>query len=1674
MTRWKVICAALCAAIFVLAPLASSQATLYGAGCVGLNPEPVIGHSGSLSPDQFSTVSLTGAPPGGQVIAIIGFNNEMFGPDPIPFDVSHVPGVNPGCAVWSSADFPLLFINADLSGEVHMSFPVPTNVGEDLYFQWGVIEQAGPNSVTLTQGLHLHFTAVPEADSSSLAFSPEVVGQISAPQVVTLTNETDRPLTIDDVIVNGDRTGDFVAVLAQTAPVLLLPEDTVDVQVTFQPNSPGLHTANLQVVQNALPAGWTPTEVALSGIAQGALTNEYLLNCGGSTYVDSQGRTFTPDFAYTGGLPDDSGAVVTGTSDPDLYPSARKADAFGYDLPAPNGDYEVTLRFAETRLDQTGLRVQDVTIEGVLVLDDYDTHAAVGFEVADDWTFPVTLTDGSFDIDFTKVGAANAQVSAIEVRAMVPVLDIDLPSLDFGTLSQGGMLTLPLQVSNAGLDDLTLASLDFLIGVGGGEGSEFIVDVDGSSYSGASVSVNVPIVPPLLLVPAASTQVDVTFSPTVHQSNDVVLQFNSNADPVQVQLTATGGSLGHPFLHVVIVTDDVIVDYDENGSENVLLIGSDSHTHEPFKALTDYEWREGPTVLSASVDPTLSFPVGPHTVCLEIWDDNIPQESLVECASFEIFDPNTIPGVLALYYFGGIGQSPGPLLDSIPANSDFGEIRTELKVIEEGGIGGSPFSESVMVRLQANVDIDTAGNYEFAALGGDDQRLEINGSPYVGPLALGVGLHTVEARFSILDLGNLPVEVTMGLQGGSLTPIATDDLTYDALQDAPVINSMPGAGITLGGDEVIITGFGFFPSNQVTVHWGGIDITEASFLRRTDEEIVFFSPPHAAGVIAVTVETPQGISNSLNYTYDEAATPPISFTMTSPVSAVSPTACEWGPDGRLYVPLRTGQLLAVTFDDDYNVLAETTYDGLINLSNKEILGITFNPYDPPSPVRVYVSHNELYAQGGGAFGGTAPYPGAVSILEGPAFDTPIPLITGLPVSNHDHAINGIQFDNNGDLLISSGANTNAGIPTVAHGTLPETPLNVAVLKAKTSKIGFNGTITYVETIGGAPNNDQVFGDIVDVAPGVDVEVFAPGVRNTYGLIFTTKGMLYGVDNGPNVSFGPGSVTCSTDTGSGAAAGDELNLIEYGVYYGGPNRNRGRYDPRQCVWYHANATSIPGVFRGKLQSMSSSTNGILEYRSTAFAGQILGHLMVEKWNNPVKRVKLADDGRSVLSVNTITPNLSALDICLGPGGVVIGADYTSNVISILKPNDVSVGTSMVAWDIFPWRAPASGGNTFTIGGHNFGNIGNTSVTIGGIPATLTSVTSKRIDGIIPANGSPTTDLLDVVVVSDAQQSNLPDTFRYLFVPQGSEPGRWETKADMPTKVGEIAAAIIDGVLYVVGESSNKTQGYDIHADSWDDTLAVRSFAGHHHAAEAYDGKLYVIGGLTNGAPGKVQIYDPVLDSWSLGTPMPWNGGSVNTALIDGKIYAAGGIVGSTTVDNCAVYDPVLDSWTALAPVPSGLGRNHAAAGTDGVKLYIFGGRGIGSGASNVVANGFDSVQIYDPLLDSWITSDDVVPPGSDLEPLPQFRGGMGKAVWLQDEFYIFGGETLDGPGATPQDVYDRVDVYDPATDTWRLEAEMPTPRHGIYPLLFEGRVFVVAGGKSAGFAKDDTVEIFSRP
>ncbi len=147
----------------------------------------------------------------------------------------------------------------------------------------------------------------------------------------------------------------------------------------------------------------------------GALTT-IRVNAGGPAFTDSQGRVWSADTGFTGGNPFDGGGTVGNTTTPVLYQTERWSQApFAYDFAVANGNYLVTLKFAEIFFTSAGSRVFNVAINNQPVLTNFDVFAAAGgFRLAVDRSFPVSVTGGRIRIDFSNV-VENPKISAIEI-----------------------------------------------------------------------------------------------------------------------------------------------------------------------------------------------------------------------------------------------------------------------------------------------------------------------------------------------------------------------------------------------------------------------------------------------------------------------------------------------------------------------------------------------------------------------------------------------------------------------------------------------------------------------------------------------------------------------------------------------------------------------------------------------------------------------------------------------------------------------------------------------------------------------------------------------------------------------------------------------------------------------------------------------------------------------------------------------------------------------------------------------------------------------------------------------------------------------------------------------------------------------------------------------------------
>jgi N-acetylneuraminic acid mutarotase len=92
----------------------------------------------------------------------------------------------------------------------------------------------------------------------------------------------------------------------------------------------------------------------------------------------------------------------------------------------------------------------------------------------------------------------------------------------------------------------------------------------------------------------------------------------------------------------------------------------------------------------------------------------------------------------------------------------------------------------------------------------------------------------------------------------------------------------------------------------------------------------------------------------------------------------------------------------------------------------------------------------------------------------------------------------------------------------------------------------------------------------------------------------------------------------------------------------------------------------------------------------------------------------------------------------------------------------------------------------------------------------------------------------------------------------------------------------------------------------------------------DGKIYVAGGRPPGGSA-FEVYDPATDKWEKLPDMPTQRNHLAMVAMNGKIIVAGGRTGpgamAERVDVVEIYDPATRRWTKGAPLPAPRGRHH---------------------------------------------------------------------------------------------------------------------------------------------------------
>jgi N-acetylneuraminic acid mutarotase len=205
-------------------------------------------------------------------------------------------------------------------------------------------------------------------------------------------------------------------------------------------------------------------------------------------------------------------------------------------------------------------------------------------------------------------------------------------------------------------------------------------------------------------------------------------------------------------------------------------------------------------------------------------------------------------------------------------------------------------------------------------------------------------------------------------------------------------------------------------------------------------------------------------------------------------------------------------------------------------------------------------------------------------------------------------------------------------------------------------------------------------------------------------------------------------------------------------------------------------------------------------------------------------------------------------------------------------------------------------------------------------------------------------------------------------------------------------------------------------------------------------------------------------WRMAKPLPQPLGEITGAVVGKKGYVMGGFDGANVQAQGVVieYDATADTWTPKKNML--IPAHHAAAVELDGKIYVFGGFVGRPGAR--VWQPIVSALMYDPAADSW----------KELAPMPTPRGSAG-AVVVNGKIYVIGGAHANIPGkpgteplsfgvppsaAVPTIVTGAVEEYDPATNTWRERAPMPTGRNHFLAAAVDGKIYAVNGRLGTAF------------
>lgn len=860
---------------------------------------------------------------------------------------------------------------------------------------------------------------------------------------------------------------------------------------------------------------------------------------------------------------------------------------------------------------------------------------------------------------------------------------------------------------------------------------------------------------------------------------DGVISASSKEDHYAHAVPGTYPSSGNPYY----------IDRLNQGFVTVQINGGGSHTHysDTPNGITGkirlYRWVDSETgkLISRSRSFSYKFPLGTTRLLLTVVDNACTTD---EAETSVTVIKSVVRGVYCYYYDGLTSMLSGATLFSEPAPSF-----AKPSKLPKFGFPALPFSKKgLTVRCifyckfnkpssETEISVITAKSGQALVYTQTDLILDTATSYRTTMHSTPAGLIPFEVIYRHTDFSKTP-SMYFRINGS-----VASQVFYDYLRIRPIFLSVfPKSTGIEGGVEVTIKGIGL--SSDLKIYFGK---KLAKVVDGTSDQIQVIVPPgDSAGSVHLYTENDSGgTSNALDFEYDSACDPvkftPTALTQNGKVfKLASVSASTIWQDGKLYTGSIDGVVRVVDYDPESLVVRSVCHSEVISDDRYQnvaksgpavrfILGIAFDPRSKLAMPYLststpfwgrnrYVDKSTPRLWSNGAVVRLKPASASTRTKDANQcleFDNVI--VKNIPVGNSDHSVNELIFTHDGDLLISVGGNTNAGLPIGKFGGDWDNYFGAAVITAHISRNNFNGTIVH-----STPDNLRTARPLTD-----DVELYATGFRNMFAMTMARNGRIYGLDMGPNCGFGQAATACDEyDEESwltskplgyneeypgrgfmgrpGTKPGDKCYLsdqrpdklveLKAGKFYGHPNLPRGQLlgEAGECKWIDVLTDrsvkpfreAPPSNYERGLTTMMSPATGIREYGGNHFCGSLRGNLITSMLSGQLTfRVPMKADG----SLDS-DPQILAK----GKGGVKVDEDALGNLVfsayddaqtmQIMKPVVTTAGGLKVI-NAVPFYHGAKGGTVVVIGGWGF--TAGTTVFVGERPCGIVKFTSERL-------------------------------------------------------------------------------------------------------------------------------------------------------------------------------------------------------------------------------------------------------------------------------------------------------------------------------------------------------------